>query len=257
MEGLISITNRPWEICPQITQINIEKHQQMVMYNITLIGTRHREDDFCTSNELYKIFEVISPDVIFEEMPPSYFDKYYVTKVRKNLESDAVLKYLENHNIQHIPVDSDDIPSDAFFKDLEYMYNRIEKLTEINGFNYRKFSDMSSMYIRKYGLLYANSDDSITIQNKIQDSMEKGLQVINDEKLYQTYQKWLKINEKRENEMLQNIYNYSKENTFSNAIFMIGFAHRKSIMQKITEFEDKSEIKINWTFAQPEWLKSL
>jgi hypothetical protein len=218
------------------------------MYNITIIGTRHKEAGFCSSEELYNIFETISPDIIFEEIPPSYFDKYYVARIRRNLESDTVLRYLASHNIRHIPVDSNDVPLDSFFEDLEYLYNRIERLTDINGFNYRNFSDKNSLYIRMYGFHYMNSNDAINIMNEIQNSIEKGLQVIKDEKLCQTFQEWLKINEKRENEMLQNIYDYSKANTFINAIFMIGFAHRKSIIQKITEFDVKSDIKINWMF---------
>jgi len=47
--------------------------------------------------------------------------------------------------------------------------------------------------------------------------------------------------------MLQNIYNYSKENQYNQAVFLIGARHRKSIMQKIIEYEKISEIKLNWT----------
>lgn len=218
------------------------------MHNITLIGTRHEESGRCTSNKLYKIFEAINPDVIFEEVPPSYFDKYYVTKIRRNLESDTVLKYLEGHDIQHIPVDSDDVPSDSFFKDIEYLHKRIEGLADINGFNYRNYYDKSSSYIRMYGFQYTNSNDSIAIQNEIENSIKEGLKKINDEKLYQIYQEWVRVTEKRENEMIQNIYDYSKQHNFNRAIFMIGFAHRKSIIQKITEYENTSDIKLNWTF---------
>lgn len=220
----------------------------MDMNNITLIGTRHEEGGVCTSDELYKIFEVIKPDVIFEEIPPSYFDKYYVTRIRRNLESDTVLKYMKSHIIQHIPVDSDDIPIDSFFKDLEYLHKCIERLSDINGLNYRRFSDKNSEYIRRYGFLYANSIYSITIQEEIQNSIEKGLQVINNEKLNQVYETWLEINEKRENEMLRNIYDYSKENAFDNAVFMLGFGHRKSIMQKILVLQKTSGIRMNWIY---------
>lgn len=83
--------------------------------------------------------------------------------------------------------------------------------------------------------------------DEIQDSIEEGLQKTNDQKLFQTYQEWLKINEKRENKMLQNIYTYSENNTFNKAIFMVGFGHRKSIMQKIAKFEKRSDVNINWT----------
>lgn len=218
------------------------------MYNITLIGTRHEEEGICKSNELYKIFENINPDVVFEEIPPSYFEKYYISKTKRNLESDTVLKYIENYNIQHIPIDSDDVPPESFFKDLEYLYQRIEGLADINGFNYRKFSDKNTQYIKTHGFLYTNSDKSIALLDEIQDSIEKGLQKINDQKLFQIYQDWLKINEKRENKMLQNIYTYSENNTFNKAIFMVGFGHRNSIMQKIGEFEERSDVNINWTF---------
>ena len=52
----------------------------------------------------------------------------------------------------------------------------------------------------------------------------------------------------RENAMLQNIYNYSKGNQYSQAVFLIGAEHKRSIMQKITEYEKLSEIKLNWSF---------
>ncbi len=219
------------------------------MYNITLINTKHKECGVCTSNELYKILEFIRPEVIFEEIPPSYFDKYYITRTKENLESNTVLRYSQNYNIQQIPVDSDDVPSESFFNnDLKYLYERIEGLTNINGFNYRNFSDRDNLYIKMYGFLYANSNDAIIIRDEIQNSVEMGLQVINNEKLFQTYQDWLKINENRENTMLQNIYNYSKENQYNQAVFLLGYAHRKSIMQKIKEYETKENLKLNWSF---------
>ena len=51
----------------------------------------------------------------------------------------------------------------------------------------------------------------------------------------------------RENVMLQNIYNYSKENQYNKAVFLIGAEHQRSIVQKIKEHEKLSEIKLNWT----------
>ena len=56
----------------------------------------------------------------------------------------------------------------------------------------------------------------------------------------------LEQRENRENAMLYNIYNYSKANEYDQAIFLIGANHRKSIMQKIRQYENQSEIKLNW-----------
>ncbi|MCL2311331.1 MAG: hypothetical protein FWC41_02410 [Firmicutes bacterium] len=221
------------------------------MYNITLLCTRHEEAGLCTLIELYRIFEAIKPGVIFEEIPPSYFDEYYVAKTRRNLETDTVNKYLENHNIPHILVDSDNVPSDSFFMDLQNMHERIERLRDINGYNYRTSIDKSNDYARMYGFPYLNSIQCIGVQDEIDDAIEKGLQKLNDEKLFLTHKLWKEVIDKRENEMLQNIYTYSKKHVFENAIFMIGSGHRKSIINKISEYEQKSEIKLNWIFSIP------
>ncbi|OQP51212.1 hypothetical protein A4R26_29815 [Niastella populi] len=85
------------------------------MYNVILIGTRHEAIGKCNADELCKIIERINPDVIFEEIPPSYFDTFYINKSRRNLETDSINKYLESHIIKHIPVDSDDVPPESFF----------------------------------------------------------------------------------------------------------------------------------------------
>lgn len=36
--------------------------------------------------------------------------------------------------------------------------------------------------------------------------------------------------------MLQNIYRYSEKHSYERAIFTIGAAHRKSVIEKISEF---------------------
>ena len=47
------------------------------MYNITLVSTHHSELGKCSSDELVKIIESISPNVIFEEICPALFDRFY------------------------------------------------------------------------------------------------------------------------------------------------------------------------------------
>lgn len=101
---------------------------EIFMYNITLVCTRHEKVGHCNSKELYKIFESVVPQIIFEEIPPSYFDKHYVAKTRSNLESDTINRYLKFHNVKNIQVDSENVPAESFFKDHENMLRRIEGL---------------------------------------------------------------------------------------------------------------------------------
>jgi hypothetical protein len=222
------------------------------MYNITLICTRHSELGECNSTELNKIIERIKPDTIFEEIPPSYFDKYYITKTQRNLETDTINKYRETHEVDQIPVDSDNVPSESFFQDLRYMLERIECLADINGFNYRTLTDTNKLNIEIYGFNYLNSILYVNINNEINSAIEKGLQKINDEKLFRTYNLWKDIDEKREYIMLQKIYTYSKEHSFDKAIFTIGSGHRKSISLKIKEYDNQENLKLNWIFYNNE-----
>jgi len=51
--------------------------------------------------------------------------------------------------------------------------------------------------------------------------------------------------------MLQNIYNYSKDNQYNQAIVLIGSGHRKSIIEKIEKYKIQESIKLNWTLYIP------
>lgn len=218
------------------------------MYNITLIFTRHDEVGHCNSNELYKIIESINPEIIFEEMPPSFFDKYYISKIRNNLETDTINRYLQSNTVKNIPVDSDNVPADSFFQDHQNMLKRVEGLADINGFNFRNFTDRNRDYVTMYGFGYLNSNSCMNITAEINDAIDKGLQKLNDDKLFKTDRLFKEVNEKRENEMLQNIYDYSKVNCYDRAIFTIGAGHRRSLLKKIQDYQSGQTHRLNWIF---------
>ena len=69
---------------------------------------------------------------------------------------------------------------------------------------------------------------------------------LNDKILFDTYKSWQLVTDNRDNEMVKNIYHYSENHCYNNAIFIIGAEHRKSILDKIQEYERKNEFKINW-----------
>ncbi len=48
--------------------------------------------------------------------------------------------------------------------------------------------------------------------------------------------------------MLQNIYNYSKQHQYNEALLICGTEHRKSLMDKIPEFEKDNKLELNWVF---------
>jgi hypothetical protein len=216
------------------------------MYNITLFCTQHGENGNCNVHELYGIIETLNPEIIFEEIPPCNFDEYYKNMTRSNLETDTIKMYLEKHPIKHIPVDHDVIMPQSFWDDNRYMFEKIET----TNYEFRKSLDLDSQYVKLYGFNYLNSINCINTRNDYYGEIEVTLQILNNEKLFKIYKLWNNINEKRENEMINNIYSYCKENSFDKGLFFIGAAHRESIIKKIKNCNETEEINLNWNYIE-------
>ncbi|HEY6142212.1 MAG TPA: hypothetical protein VIV55_02120 [Flavobacterium sp.] len=215
------------------------------MYNITLISTAHSEYGKCNSYELYKIIESINPQVIFEELPSNLLDCAYNENPHPNepLEVKCIKKYLQNYNIKHIPVDMDlnlFLPT----SEIDNMFNSFRKYDVYNKLEIDQY-----ILTEKYGFSYLNSKkcselfkEKKIIEKNLISFMFNKYQLIHNYKLFHEEQ------EKRENAMLKNIYNYSKENEYIQAVFLIGSAHRNSVIHKITENEKNEKLQLNWTF---------
>jgi hypothetical protein len=76
------------------------------MKNITSVCTTHRELGKCNSNELYKIIKIITPEVIFDEIPYSRYNAHFVEQSVSTLETESIKMYLKKHNVKIIPVDN-------------------------------------------------------------------------------------------------------------------------------------------------------
>src|SRR6476620_11701682 len=96
------------------------------MYNVTLVCTHHSDLGKCNSDELYKIIESIRPDVIFEELTPDLFDRFYN---KNNIpfetpEVKSVRRYIKNHSISHFPVDIN-VTGTSTTTDIYFVFNTI------------------------------------------------------------------------------------------------------------------------------------
>jgi len=215
------------------------------MLNITLVATAHSENGKCNSDELYKIIEFIGPEVIFEEQTKKLFDMFYTGNQfhEEPPEVKCIKKYIHNHHIKHIPVDIDPSP---------YLSNsQIKYLFEIfNKYNtYKKLVDEEEFWTARDGFAYLNSEKCSEIFDKKRITEKELIQFeLNMEQLSHIYKLFYEEQDNRENEMLQNIYKYSIANQFIQAVFLIGSAHRNSIIQKVAKYESKESIKLNWTF---------
>lgn len=207
------------------------------MYNITVICTRHSEVGKCNVSELQKLIEIVQPDVIFEELSPMAFNRCYVIQNLFTLESVAIKKYLEKHRVKHIPVVDSEITNE-----IEEKLNHL-----IRYAGYTQLIDNLISLEENFGFQFLNSKESIELFERIKAFENLILsQSNNDTKLL--FEKVDEIVDKYENEIIRNVYLYSKQHHYSQAILFIGAAHRKSIMQKVEEFNNSEDFKLNWSF---------
>lgn len=228
------------------------------MYNITLIGTFHSENGQCNSDELYKIIESINPEVIFDELPSHFADLFYsesfdmayannilLKRPMPNLplEVKCVKKYKQNHNVKIVAVDIDNSQDLAELKEeVHFLFNAFYKYEE-----YRNIDNEKDALIAKEGFHFLNSKKFLDLLEK-KELLER--EIIDSEphkrRLLTTYSSHWKQIDNREKAMLDNIYKFSKENQYYEAVFLLGAEHMKSITQKIIEYIDLSDIKLNW-----------
>ena len=213
------------------------------MYDITLIFTMHEECGKCNFGELYKIIESINPEIIFEELSSNLFDKFYNRNQLSDepMEVKAVKKYIQNHNIKHTPVDIDADQGLSNYN-IEYMFNIFRKYDA-----YKKLEDEQYSMIERDGFVYLNSKKCAKLFDKMKIAEKNIMEFdVNRNLLSRIYELFHEEQNNRENAMLNNIYNYSKDNQCNQGILLIGSGHRKSIMEKIEECKAKETIKLNW-----------
>ena len=153
---------------------------------------------------------------------------------------------MENHNVTQVLVDYEIIPPEIFFRNNQYIHEQIER----RSYGYRNLVDKNSELIMNYGFKYLNSIDCLNIFDALDNEIEETLKFINKEKLFQIRKSWNEHEEIRNNEMINNIYDYSKNNTYNAGLFLIGTAHRKSIIEKIQKHNESE--KINWNYSKYE-----
>lgn len=215
------------------------------MFNITLIASVHKERGICNSNELFKIIERIAPEIIFEEISPKGFAKIYEGSLTGTLETNTIKRYIQSHTISQFPVDLDgnELVDIGFKKDIVEMFDFFDHSPEYNN-----LSIQHEILSERFGFPYLNSIQCRELLERIHLLEEYILRMINNDKLFQSYNAWMDINDKRENEMIKNIYSYSALNEYTWALFLIGAEHRKSIMDKIPKFERINKPELTWIF---------
>lgn len=214
------------------------------MYNITLVCTHHSEFGKCNSDELYKIIESIRPDIIFEELTQDLFDKFYKeNKIPyEPPEIKSVKRYLIDHKINNIPVDIN-VSQNLSTNEIEYMFNTLKKYSV-----YSKLEEEQNKLTFQEGYAFLNSKKSeeLVEEKKVAEKSLIEFQ-INKDQLSRIHRLFYEEQHKREYEIINNIYNYSEQKVYNQALLLLGSGHRKTIFEKVENYKSENHVTLNWS----------
>lgn len=212
------------------------------MRKVSVIGTVHNKNGLANSQNLLKILESVQPEVIFLEVTPADFDKYYTSGILANLESAAVIQYRKSNNVHLVPVDCPIIDKDLkkkadWLKDAIYSSSMTKEIeTHI------------LMRVSEFGFLYLNSDKYSEDKAFADENESKTIMIINNPQITEIHEWWNTMHSHREDEMVCRIHEYARSNTFRSAVFLIGSAHRDAIIKKSKERNDNMLQLVNWQY---------
>lgn len=183
----------------------------------------------------------INPGILFEELSHLNYQKAYTDESLETLESLAIKQYVSLFYIPHIPVDTYERPK-YHEEEVDEMHDKV-----CNG----AALDQQNDYTERYGFRFLNSDSNDILNHEIASRKDKVLQLLNNHRLFEIRKREIEVIDRREHEILQNIYNYSKEHEYNQAILFIGSGHRKSIIEKMESYNEKEGIKLDWNIYKP------
>jgi hypothetical protein len=211
--------------------------------HISLIATYHAERGAVTASALLAILERIQPVVVFAESSRTHVDVWEDGSLG-TVESLAVARYANTHSIDVVPVDSQ-LPASSFFE----AWKETSRVIERTSPKYRHLIDLNTQRICEGGFVYLNSDESNQAWADIYCEELETIEYCGDSRLRDTYAQVRDVNERREQEMLRNIRAYCASATQTRCVFLVGAAHRKSLIEKISALGETVTPRIEWDTA--------
>lgn len=211
------------------------------MKEITLICTAHNERGRCNVEQLVKILDAIQPEVAFEELRPLDALMLYKDPSRYTLEMQAISVFGKSRLVTKIPVD--DYKRPANFKSvLDNLFAYVENTSS----KYCQLKDESDFLTYQYGFEYLNSEKFEIHENQIQQILEVAVNDSNRADIKDTYLTWNQIMHMRNDSMIKNIYEKSRQLEYLNACFLIGAGHISGIRERIANQIKTGITSINW-----------
>jgi hypothetical protein len=211
------------------------------MCEITIVCSAHRERGVCNLEQLLRILRTIEPVTVFEEVRPSDYDWFNT----RTLEGRAVTRYGEFRAFQRVPVDRYDLPENLYVG-MEKVLDHVEETSH----EYFVLREQSEAFTHLQGFSYLNSVAFETVRTRLTEIEDRTISETQDQRWTRMLQMWRDVIQRRETEMVRNIYEYCRENVFDTGVFLVGAAHRSGILKAIEKHAGAEADLVHWKLYQ-------
>ncbi len=213
--------------------------------HVTLISTVHGDSGRATSEALVALLERLKPRVVFAEIPKEKA-KQYTDGSHGNLESLAVADFATRHPIVVVAVDHDE-PDEQFFRSTKVVFDRVERVSR----DYRNLCDSHSAAVRTGGLRYLNSEECVQACLNLHNEVRASIEYLRATELHPVYDSWIEKNDLRDRVMLANIAAFAADSELATGVFLVGAAHRNSILEKVRSGLGGARAQVDWQLELP------
>lgn len=210
-----------------------------VTTNIHLIYTVHRPNGLCNQEQLVGVLRNVNPDVIFEELKPSFLYDYHKSGTKWSVESQAVDIFSQEKRFVQVPVD--DFEGEVtLYGEVNPMFDYVESTSQ----QYLALEELRNRRICFEGYSFLNSVDCMALTRRMRDLFEHITLCSGNNGLIQTLQHWNSFNGKREATMIENIHAFCETHEFKTGVFLLGAAHCDIISDTGENIQRNSNV--NW-----------
>jgi hypothetical protein len=143
-------------------------------------------------------------------------------------------------------VDRDE-PNEEFFRVTRELFDCVERSSR----DYRALVDHHRECVKQGGLQYLNSSASAQAYFDIHNEIRATIEWVRTPHLHVVYDKWLDEIELRDQAMLANIAQYAVESALVSGVFLVGAAHRRSIIEKVLSDRSTGRSPVEWQLELP------
>lgn len=211
------------------------------MAKITILGTIHKNLGQCNVAKLVDVLKAVGPEVIFEEIRPADHERFYREAPGQIVEVDAIRVFSELKAVKQVPVDEFEIPI-GFKKTVDEIFQYVES----NSSEYLSILSKIDQLTYEHGYTFLSSLHHIELRNAADDLIEQLVSNSECDLLKNSLSGWYQQLRRRELIMLDNIYEYCRNNSVNKGVFLVGSGHLSYLAKLI---EDRLEIEpslIDW-----------